>query len=447
MRLTWLIVSGCVVLAACSRASRDTEDGFGDAGRDAEAVFDGPADTVPDGAAEPAPDAGPLMGRHSYVVESTVTAAMPGARAPDHTFTIVLDADGQTAIVGATGGGTLVTAQQIAPGRFRLRPFGIRTASCFPDGVTYDDLTITIGANGKLTGNAAGEVSWSTSLDTSSSSRATMSLTGVPDTQPPTLTVSFDGAPTDPFSILSVSSSEPLPPGAQAMLVSGSGDQFPLLPTSGSAVVPTFSGPGTMLRPGEAYHVIVDGIADYAGNAALVSNPSFTIGAAPVLIGEEGFESATGTMLGGAQILSGTDAPVLAGAQSLYIPPTNGPFGPRWRVTQFAVRLTVAAGDTVVRFSYRHVNPYGGSDGTMFAVASIGGRFAWKSLSASTTTLTPASIPGQGTVMLGPLVTAEIPLPSDAAGEVVFGRVVQSSLCGLPPPPAAGIVIDDLRVE
>ena len=55
---------------------------------------------------------------------------------------------------------------------------------------------------------------------------------------------------------------------------------------------------------------------------------------------------------------------------------------------------------------------------------------------------------GQTEVQLGPLMTAEIPLPPDAATEIVIARIVRGITCsGLPVPPVAGLIIDDLRAE
>jgi hypothetical protein len=56
---------------------------------------------------------------------------------------------------------------------------------------------------------------------------------------------------------------------------------------------------------------------------------------------------------------------------------------------------------------------------------------------------------GQGTVMLGPLMTAELALPSGAgaAGELTIIRKLAACCYGLPAPPVAGLILDDLRAE
>jgi hypothetical protein len=56
---------------------------------------------------------------------------------------------------------------------------------------------------------------------------------------------------------------------------------------------------------------------------------------------------------------------------------------------------------------------------------------------------------GQETVMLGPMMTAEIALPPGAAsaGELTIIRKVLGCCYGLPAPPVAGLILDDLRAE
>ena len=67
------------------------------------------------------------------------------------------------------------------------------------------------------------------------------------------------------------------------------------------------------------------------------------------------------------------------------------------------------------------------------------------SLPASTTL---GTIRGQGQVSLGPLTTAEIPLPADVGSELVIARIVPGFACPGPQSgPVEGMIIDDLRVE
>jgi hypothetical protein len=112
-----------------------------------------------------------------------------------------------------------------------------------------------------------------------------------------------------------------------------------------------------------------------------------------------------------------------------------------------ALRLAVTPGDSVLRFSYRLVNPSGFSN-TLYAVASPGGKIQWTTpVPDSGITTTQAMFP-TGQHAVAPVTTAELPLPADATNEVVFARVVPGVTCGgLFPPPQAGLIIDDLRVE
>src|SRR4029078_4137633 len=131
-----------------------------------------------------------------------------------------------------------------------------------------------------------------------------------------------------------------------------------------------FTKPAVLLRYGEAYRVDITGMSDFAGNAA-TGNLEFTTRAPLPLVADDGFESLTDTMLGGAQVLSGAGAPIINGTRSLYVPPGDAiaPGGP---TTQMALRLAVAPGSKMVRFAYRAGNP-GASQTPYFSLASVGG--------------------------------------------------------------------------
>jgi len=193
------------------------------------------------------------------------------------------------------------------------------------------------------------------------------------------------------------------------------------------------------------YRLNVDGVTDFAGNAAGPPTLDFTTRAAPPLVAEDGFESVTGPTLDGAQILLGPAAPVIAGTRSLYMPSAPSPTA---QATQFALRLAVAPGDTVVRFSYRVVEPPSRPDSTPFAVGSPGASRLVMMLPRTTAPNELVTIADRGSVWVGPLATAEIPLPPDAASEVVIARIQRGYGCpGALLPPVEGIIIDDLRVE
>jgi hypothetical protein len=396
----------------------------------------------------------PFTGRHSYVVTASL-AARPGNTGPvsisSHQFTIVIDADAADAIVGDAGTASLLSFTRTSATTLSFQgPIGFSSGAGDSGwGVTYGEMTIASAAGGGLTGTAEGTAySYSASSDVGQMATVTAVLAGVPDAMPPVLTVSRDGAEDDPFSSLTMTASEPLSPGVRPVLAAG-GVSLPLdLPSNASAAFNhDFYGPRTLLRYEQSYELRADGITDFAGLPAS-GGATFTTRAAPPLVAEDGFESATGTTLGGAQVLTGPGAPTLSGASSLYIPPINGSGfgGNRGRMTRLALRLAVTAGDTVVRFGYRLVTPSWIAGVLNIYVASEGGKINGMQIgSNSSTSTTSATIPGQGDVSLGPLMTAEIPLPADAGSEVV---VLESAWTGgTPPPPVPGLIIDDLRVE
>jgi hypothetical protein len=170
----------------------------------------------------------------------------------------------------------------------------------------------------------------------------------------------------------------------------------------------------------------------------------FTTRAAPPLIAGDGFESVTDATLGGAQVLSGAGAPVLAGTHSLYIPPAAS-LGSQ---TQLAVRLAVTSGQRFVRFDFRTVNP---ADAAIsWIVAAVGGELETATPASDVgAPTTPATIEG-AEVALGPTRRMEILLrPDSRSGEVVVVRTAaQGRRCGAPPPPPIpGAIIDNLRIE
>jgi len=271
----------------------------------------------------------------------------------------------------------------------------------------------------------------------------------VADPQPPTLTASGDAV--DPFASFSVVSTEPLPPSAGAVLRGAGGETDALIPagTMGS-FVSAFQKPAKMLRYATQYQITVEGVTDFAGNAAIGGGLIFTTRPAPPLAPEDGFESATAAMFGGVQVLSEAGAPTITGTKSLYIPPAI--FGSRAQPT-LALRLQLATGDTVVRFAYRTVVsgasatisdfPYGIS----WMLGSESGKIGAPSLPIEAGAATTVMI-GGAQVTLGPITTATLPLPPGAASEIVLQRSAQQpGSCGLPLPTLTGIIIDDLRAE
>jgi hypothetical protein len=393
-----------------------------------------------------APPAPPLAGVHAYDVQATITVTGNAPLPATHAFTLVIDADQQLGFAGSLEGGghgALSTSDNrtfVITGPFS---FSFKTA-CFAS-VGYDALTITLSADGRLTGTATGKGYYGYS-DVATPFDASVAFDGGPDTVPPTLSIAGDADPTDPFVGVSLAASEPLPLGTRPTLTSTSGDVFSLAPPGGT-MGPSLSGfamPAVMLRYGEGYRVKPETIVDFAGNVAAAA-VQFQTRAAPPLAAEDGFESVTAASLGGAQVITAANGPVITGQKSLYLPPSGvGLSGTR---STLALRLAVQSGDTVVRFSYRTVNPVGFGGGTSFGVGAVGKPIVWKAVTDATgATQTPATI-NQANFQLGPVSTAEIALPAGATGEVVLDSIASGGGCGLPPPPPPGIIIDDLRVE
>jgi hypothetical protein len=391
----------------------------------------------------------PLPGWRSYLVTSnfeTVGGASFSRAA--HVFTINLHADTQTAIVGADGSGDIVPFELTSAETITITAplsfdFGCDAAA------TYDSLTFAVSPNGRLSGSGTGHAVMIDG-DLRSLIPTSMLLTGGPDTRVPAFNGLSAGEIVDPLRSFSLAATEPLPASARASLVAATGGVavalVPSSPMAGGPAVFSFASPGTLLRYDERYGVQFDGVTDFAGNVTRAGRVvDFMTRPAPPLIAEDGFESTATATLGGAQVVTGTDAPPISGSRSLYIPPTTG--GAGGGQTQLALRLAVTPGDSVLRFSYRFVNPTGFGN-TKYAVASAGGKIEWTMPdpdSGVTTTL--EMLPGSQ-YPVGPVTTAEIALPADVTDEVVFARVVDSVPCGgLFPPPQAGLIIDDLRVE
>lgn len=405
------------------------------AGPDADAGGEADAGSESDAAAEaPAPV---FTGRHSYIVTA-------GA----DTFTLALDGDAHIAMAASPQGrgeGTLTrkdaTTLQVT-GSFHFNFSG----GC-PSGVAYDTMTLVPARDGSLTGTAMGQVV-SGSSDIAHVTPVTVTLAGRPDDEPPALNVNDRDDATDPFRQAELVASEPLPPGTMLTLSSSTGDEIPLVAGPGAAVT-SFQRPNVLLRFGESYSIPAAQVVDFAGNKAQTSF-QFTTHPPPPLLPEDGFESATGPMVGGAQLIAGQTNPVIAGDKSLYIAPGT-PGGPKWLVSQLLVRLAVSPGDTVVRFSYRTVDAQSGPSGGLrvtYGVGAVGKPVEVTELKPITEPKTAFTPLNSSTVYLGPLNVAELPLPAGTADEVFLDRrTLSGTPCGAPPPPTTGVIIDDLRVE
>ena len=413
-------------------------------------VSDGKLATDAGGGTDAPPWDVTFAGRRSYVVTSVAQADGGATNNISHTFTMTLDSDQRIAIIGKDGDTEVVPVEQQAAGVLHLVStlrFGVFVPAACGGSLLYSALSFTIDPAGGLLGAGQGTLTISDPA-LSRNTAATMVLTGVRDTEPPTLTLSAGGDIADPWTPFWVVSSEPLP-GQQVrpVLRSATGDAMALgAPTGMEAFVRVMAKPSRLLRYSDEYRVTLDGVTDLDGNPPPPTTAlTFTTRAPPPLVSEDGFESVTDTTLGGAQVLSGAGAPTIVGARSLYIPPAASIAG---RVTQFALRLPILPGDTVLHFAYRTVNP-GDAFGVYFVVASVGGTIGTVTLPPDGAGVaTPATI-GETQVLLGPMMTATIGLPGDAHGEVVLARLASQAYgCGGPAPaPVPGLIVDDLYAE
>jgi hypothetical protein len=417
-----------------------------DVGGSASDASDGPA-----GADVGSDTPGTGAARRSYVVQSLFTSTVVGDAAPasqGHQFTLVVDTNALVAVAGTPAGVITVPLTSTDRRTFRaVTPFSLPLnmgCSGLTLNATYDELTFVVDEAG-LSGQSTGRI-FSLRDDIGSVTFGAFALTGTRDMQAPVVS----GIPnTNPLAGFRLRASEPLPPDVSLSLVSATGESLPFAVTATGgplSAVHDFDKPAVGLRYDTAYRVAVDAVVDFAGNAAAPSGAvTFTTGPAPPLIPEDGFESATGTTLGGASLLSGSG--VLAGNKSLYAPVGTTL---TTMATSFALRLALQPGDTMIRFSYQLVQ----SSATGFApspklvVGSVGGMLAGTTLAPGTGTYSPVQL-STGTVYVSATATAEIPLPAGAAGEIVIQLTAGTPYmgCGPPPPPGAGIILDDLRVE
>jgi hypothetical protein len=384
-----------------------------------------------------------FVGRRAYVV----TARVAGGGS-SHKFTVVVDADAGKLIAGADGGGTVSAFTQTSGELRSSGPFGFSGSSGSGSwAISYNEMTLRRDANDHVAGTTRG-TSWFNSYSTDVGGGpvpVTATLDGALDTTAPLLTFVHDGADDDPFSSLTLLASEPLLPSARPVLIDGDGGEVPLaLPTnSHDEFVSSFYKPGTVLRHAQTYRVRLDGIADFSGLAP-ADSPSFTTRAAPPLVAEDGFESAAGAIPLGGEIITAARGPIITGERSFYVAPipSTGIPGVRSGFTRLAVRMTVSPGDTVIRFSYRLVEPYGS---LAFYFGSEGGKLGYQEMGGSTAA-TRMTI-GDTAWNVGPVAVAALPLPADVGAEVVLAEIVRGYAGGLPMPPVSGIIIDDLRVE
>jgi hypothetical protein len=415
-----------------------------DAGTDTGVDVAQPRDAAPDGS-------GPrVTGRHSYVVESTFMptrdGGVPFPTVAGHTFTMVLDADALVAVAGSSLGHTAITLGRSGDRTFTTGAFSLGLPAGCSSTVHYTSASLTIEGNGNVVGMAQARAIYVMS-DIANIVDMTVAMSGRADNQPPSL--SGSGSTVDPLVGVTLRASEPLPSTVNLSLTAGA-DVVRLATTATAAplsAISAFSVPG-VLRYGTTYQLPLNGFVDFAGNRG-TTGTMFEIKtiAAPDAAAEDGFESVTAAMLGGARVISGAGWPVLAGAKSLFASGSSTP--PFGGASPLALRLPVAAGDKFIRFSYQQVSNAGNGllSAQTLRIGSAGGTPGTMTINPETA-FTPFQLPDQTTVYLGAKSTAEIPLPAGAVDEVVIQRVLPAYTgCGLPPPGLPGLILDDLRVE
>ncbi len=382
---------------------------------------------------------------------------------PTNRFTLVLDAVAHRMIVGANGTGSIVPTTTTDGKTFRvMTPFDTGMPPLGTCGsatrLTYQTTELTV-AGTRLTGHATGQAQISCG-DCMFMEAFDATFSAITDETPPTLVAATLEA--EPFEEFSLSTSEPLPVGATARVVGGDGFGVALEPIFNDANLPDaerlvlgFSKPSVVLGVGGGYAVELDGLVDFAGlpgPSAAVRIGNFT---PPPLVPADGFESATGTSVGGAATIDKIKTTAiasallpLAGAQAVYVGRPDAPFavkvgaGPR-----LLVRLAVPAGATKVVYKTRAIELVSGAGfGGSAWVGSVGKSFV--SADAIGPIMTEGVIVfSDGTMLVQSEVQSRtLTLPSDVTDEVVFEIAAYSTGCGLPRP-SSGLLIDDLRVE
>ena len=283
--------------------------------------------------------------------------------------------------------------------------------------------------------------------DTGLERTAQLTFSGVPDVTAPSILSS--SLQTDPLAVLNFMASEPLPASAQAQLASPS-ERIQLASLGGAAGATVgFQSPGGALRYDTTYKLVIDDWTDLAGNPGVPPDGIVTY-VSPPLIPADGFEGVSGT-LAGATIADATTFPPISGEKSALLGSLSQQVYPQ-QSARFTVRLAVAPGDSVVRFSLRRFGSssvlFPDSFNTQVRLAVPGGSIVPVPLTNLASSSTDTVLPNGTHVTIGNVTTIEAPLPSDAGNEVVldFQVGVYPAACSLPVP-VPGYQIDDLRVE
>jgi hypothetical protein len=402
-------------------------------------------------------DTATVTGRHSFDIVATLGAAGMGGAGSQlpatSAFTLVLDADAKQAIVGGNGVAKTVPATTTDGLAFHLDAFSVAVTSDGPCEIgtliDYDSLDINVwGATVRGRANGSAQISCG---DCSFRVPFIADVTGGPDVTAPSLSLAR-GSTTGPFGRPSFFANEPLPTTARAWLSTGASEKTELVPFMAAAdpsLVIGFNAPN-VLPASSAFTLAFDGLTDFAGHTGSATVPLRLDGFAAPLVQADGFESETGTQVGGAAIL-GPDAPIapISGKQSLYIGGAKAPaiagakFGP-----SLNVRLAVQPGATKVRFSYRTIWTGPSVTGPTLDVGAVGHAPAATQTTGGPANGTPTPWPDGQVVNVSALQTQESALPADATGEVVVSINSLGFQCGFfQLPQTTGLQIDDLHVE
>jgi hypothetical protein len=397
----------------------------------------------------------PTAGMRAYDVVAVLRADGSTSLPPTNRFTLIQDLSAFRMIAGGNGRGAVVGVTTSDGRTFRSAGgFAVGEESpdvCSgPEDVQYDSFEVTL-TDTSLSGTASGAATISCG-DCSFMVPFTATLTGTRDKTLPTLRASGP-PPTSPFDAFWLVASEPLPPTATATLIADDGAAIDLIPQAAGGDLPFiagFSKPDVVLRAGQGYVVTLDGLVDFAGQSDKGGPPlRLTSFVAAPTVPEDGFESATGGVLGGAMVMTAGALPAIAGNTSLYLGTKGAPGLDAPNGRSLAVRLARQAGDTKLRFSYRLVASQPTTSVSAIVRAGSEGAspgdaiYAIGDASNRTETLTIGGAP----VFASLAAVMEVPLPSDATEDVLFVIAPNTIFCFPGGTPSTGILIDDIRVE
>jgi hypothetical protein len=440
----------------------DTTSVDGGDAKPGDADLDVGRDATADLAGDTSDTSGPLSEARSYTAVATFTLT-PGPGASNlvgrplpsqQTLVVHIDPIAKQITFGAAGTAARTPAQSSDGFRFATTTtvsLPVPTTFCGAS-LQYTTMSFVV-AGDQLSGQGSGRMTLIDG-DIAYDLTAAIIIAGSVDRTPPNF--GPDRADVEPLPDLFLPASEPLQPQTKGRLVAGaeSIDLAAHLPGN-LDLVAGFHKRQRALRYGTTYEIVAEPGNDLHRNAVAVRTKVTTV-AAPVLVPEDGFESA-GDMLGGVSVVTAARLPPISGQKSVVVLPRWGfPIPvPNATGSHLAVRLAIAAGDTTVKFSLRAVGGLqstASTYGTAIRVAVPGGAITQATLPQSEPLTEEFAIPGSAggssRVYLGATRMVTIPLPTAASNEVVFDVVVgpDTTACGLLPP-TAGYLIDDLRVE